>query len=419
MRVSGITLSRYRAFKDRHVLTIAPLTVIIGKNGSGKSLLSRLPLLLATAVSRDPGGPLDLAAGGVDHAASFQDIVNMRSALTFSLGAKISEGEKSYDFETTLRYVNETRSLGIEGFSLSVDGVVQMRAEIAAAEHLASLLPVYNITGPAYTMAEVPLVFDGLFPVDELGDYAELVNTAREAFRLALPMPSYLGPFRAEPERAMRQPSQMIRDLGPRGERALEFLADDRLRHGGQVSTAVSDWFAKSLGHGVSVDVSGEQPKITISDRASGLEVNLSDTGAGFSQSIPVTVQNIAFQQGRLSASMLIVEQPELHLHPAAHGDLADLILTSASSHGATCIVETHSEQFIMRLRRRVAEGLDPNAIAIWSLDHKDGEGQEPEALRVIHLDQNGDPESWPTGVFEEAFDDLTLMRKASRGRSE
>jgi predicted ATPase len=120
---------------------------------------------------------------------------------------------------------------------------------------------------------------------------------------------------------------------------------------------------------------------------------------------------------------MLIVEQPELHLHPAAHGALADLMLKSALSEHpsppATCIVETHSEQFIMRLRRRIAEGLPSETAVLWSLNHQDSveEDTVSEPLKVIEFDQGGNPGAWPVGVFEEAFQDLTAMRLAARAR--
>jgi hypothetical protein len=156
----------------------------------------------------------------------------------------------------------------------------------------------------------------------------------------------------------MRMPNQTIKALGSRGERALELLADDRLRRGGGLASQVSDWFASSMGQAIAVDIGGGEPKVFVTDAGSGFQVSLSDTGAGFSQALPIVVQHFAYRTGRLNSPVLIVEQPELHLHPGAHGALADLILqTSLSTEewkGALCIVETHSEQFIMRLRRRI-----------------------------------------------------------------
>jgi predicted ATPase len=420
MKIKAFSWSRYRAFKERQRVEVAPITIIIGKNGSGKSVVSRLSVLIAGAIEIGAGGPLNLTAGRLDHGASFQDLVNARSSLPFTLGVEIADGSESFEFEATLRYISESRSLVVEKFVLS-DGTGQLLgAEITAEEQLIAAEPNYRLSVRDRQDVEQALTFNGLFP-DITDDPA--TNAIFEKFRLALPAPSYLGPFRAEAEHFMRTPNQDIRDLGPRGENALEMLADDRLRRGGHLAKEVLQWFSRSMGQGVEVDVSSEQPKVRVVD-ASGFPVSLTDTGAGFPQSLPIVVQHLAYRSGRIRSPILIVEQPELHLHPAAHGALADLVVDTASVGAewrpATCIVETHSEQFIMRVRRRIAEQeIAPEHVKIWSLNHVSAgaEDSPPEALRVISFDANGNPDSWPVGVFEEALDDLTAMRQSIRER--
>lgn len=198
-------------------------------------------------------------------------------------------------------------------------------------------------------------------------------------------------------------------------------MADDKLRHGGFVVTNVSEWCTHTLGQGIAIDTAGIRPQLLVIDPSIQMEMSLSDTGAGFAQVLPICVQNYAYQADRLDAAMLIVEQPELHLHPGAHGDVADLMVRSTRGDlgwkPAICLIETHSEQFIMRIRRRIAEGLDPNGVALWSLKHQDSQGAEPEALRVVAFDKDGNPDAWPVGVFEEALQDLTEARIAARER--
>jgi hypothetical protein len=420
----AITLNRYRAFKGAERIQLAPITLIIGKNGSGKSIISRLPLLLAKGISENPEGPIDLTAGGVEHAASFLDLVNERSAYPFSLGLEVQEGVSTASFETTLRYVIETRALAIEKFVLHQFNGSVLTIEISAAEQLASEHPTYSLK----LMDEVsptdrPIFFDGLLP-----NIASLPDSMQEetaevfsAFRTSLSSPSYLGPFREEPPRLLRMPNRNIRDLGPRGERALEVLADDRLRGSGMVATAVHDWFTREMGQGIDVDVTGENPQVQVGIPGSKFFVSLADTGAGYSQSLPVVVQHFGYRAGRLKGPVLIVEQPELHLHPAAHGAIADLVIGSCTvGHAwspALAIVETHSEEFIMRIRRRIVEGLSPGGVTLLSLQHR--ESSEPgvpiEPIKVIAFDVDGNPDAWPVGVFEEAFDDLAQMRMVQR----
>lgn len=430
MRLSALICSRYRNIKDRQYIKLAPITLIIGKNGSGKSVISRLPLLLSSAISDTTEGPLDLYACGIEHATSFKDLVHARGAMPFSLGAEFSNDESTYSFETTLRYIEEKKSLAIELFTLIKDDNAIFTAEILNAEQLELDNPTFKTSTADSSEENISLSFSGLLPkTDSLDDDTKiLLDNIFDNFRKALPKPSYLGPFRVEPKSFMRVPNQNISTLGPKGERALEMLADDKLRHGGKLTANVSEWFRTNMGHEISIDTSNDQPRVYLTDARTQIEVSLNDTGAGFSQSIPIVVQHLSYRNGRIPSSMLIVEQPELHLHPAAHGDLADLIVDSARGKEcppATCIVETHSEQFIMRIRRRIAEGFPAENVKIWSLNHiNDGEQdtEEPEnsfenPLHIINFDQAGNPDSWPAGVFEEALKDLAIMRRNARDR--
>ena len=418
MKIRALSWSRYRAFKEKQRVEVAPVTLIIGKNGSGKSVISRLPVLIATAIQRGAGGPLNLTAGSLDHGSSYEDLVNARSALPFTLGVEFEKGALSYGLEATLRYVSESRSLVVEKFLLKGKAGDLFTAEISAEEQLVAESPQYRVIQMGEPEVNRELTFSGLVP-----DIREpQLRSLFEEFRHALPEPSYLGPFRAEAEHFMRTPNQDVRDLGPRGENALEMLADDRLRRGGHLAKVVEQWFATAMGQGIAMDVSADQPRVRVVD-ASGFQVSLTDTGAGFPQCLPIVVQHFAYRSGRIRSPILIVEQPELHLHPAAHGALADLIVESAVGAPtwapATCLVETHSEQLIMRVRRRIAEGRIPaNQVKIWSLNHVSvGADGPPEPLRVISIDGNGNPDSWPVGVFEETLDDLTAMRQSLRER--
>lgn len=165
MRLTALICNRYRAFKERQRIELAPITLIIGKNGSGKSVISRLPLLLSSAISEQAEGPLDLAAGGVEHAATFQDLVNSRGALPFTLGAEIADDHRSYTFETTLRYVNETRSLAIESFLLKAGDDALFNAEISDVEELTNDHPLFNTRVKGSEAQQTRLSFAGLFPV--------------------------------------------------------------------------------------------------------------------------------------------------------------------------------------------------------------------------------------------------------------
>jgi predicted ATPase len=72
-------------------------------------------------------------------------------------------------------------------------------------------------------------------------------------------------------------------------------------------------------------------------------------------------------------------------------------------------LVECHSDVLLLRLRRRVAEGLDPNRIGVLYVDQAD---DGASTLREIKLNTRGVPDWWPSGVFEEAPQEYLAMRR-------
>ena len=188
------------------------------------------------------------------------------------------------------------------------------------------------------------------------------------------------------------------------------------VRNGSAVGKAVSQWFEKELNHTVAVERSSDYSKIVLQPAGGELAITLSETGAGFSQILPIVIQNILAQNAFQEQHALITEQPELHLHPAMHGAVADLYISTMKLGPGFIVVETHSEQFIMRTRRRIAEGLASDSVSIWSIGHG-GLDSGSDSMAHITFDAEGNPSDWPEGVFEESFVELGKLRAAARTR--
>ena len=421
---TALLFSRYRAFREPTRLELTPLTIIIGKNGGGKSVLTRLPLILASGLASQAESPLDLTAGGVSHGARFEDLIYQRSAQPFSLGAEISESGRTLQFVTTLRHVVERHSLAVEAFELSDGGQRAVSLKAARPEDIGNPEGTFVAQfGPDQAEREVRVKIVGLFPteIDGDADASTRLRERRSLFEGAFASPSYLGPFRSEQGALPRIPRQGVRDLGPRGERALDLVGDDLLRGDGALVRAVEDWFEGAMGgNRLKLERAGDLPRLLVHDPIRNVDVDISDTGAGFAQVFPIVVQALARRMGRITSSIVIVEQPELHLHPAAHGDIADLIGDTVGACGGQVryICETHSEQVVTRFRRRIAEGqLPQGTVKLASVGHQSAIDDVIEPLRSIGLDALGNPDSWPVGVFNEAFDDLVLLREAAQRR--
>jgi hypothetical protein len=103
--------------------------------------------------------------------------------------------------------------------------------------------------------------------------------------------------------------------------------------------------------------------------RRPGVTVGFSDVGYGLSQVMPVVCQLLLARD-----SLITIEQPELHIHPALQAELAELILYSAQVLGNQVIVETHSEHLALRMQRSVRAGtaFGPEMYSLVYIDAED-----------------------------------------------
>jgi predicted ATPase len=226
----------------------------------------------------------------------------------------------------------------------------------------------------------------------------------------------YLGPFRDSPRRSYRTPSDLPAVVGPLGSDAPAILASDFIRGQGdilrRVNTGLSD--AASAWE-LRLDPAATNFALQFVSRVDdSLTVNFADTGVGLSQVLPILVQTARDMEAgpALHPTLNIVEQPELHLHPAAHAGLADLYLASVATGRSRYIIETHSENFVLRVRRRIAEGLDLSCVGLYFIEH---DGVEA-TLNPIPIDSQGRVQNWPHGVFSE---DVNEVRAISAARTE
>lgn len=145
--------------------------------------------------------------------------------------------------------------------------------------------------------------------------------------------------------------------------------------------------------------------ELVLVDMRNRTSVTHRDVGIGISQVLPVLVMAYA-SKGKL----LAMEQPEIHLHPALQAELGDVFITSAlGSQKNTFILETHSEHLILRLLRRVREGvLSPDDLSVLYVQPT----ESGSTVLEVRVDEDGDfIDRWPGGFFEEAFNEREAGR--------
>jgi hypothetical protein len=249
-----------------------------------------------------------------------------------------------------------------------------------------------------------------------LGTTSQLESFLRDAI--------YIGPLRAVPSRGFLYQHTGRITTWADGLAGWDLLLADRLN-----LVAETNRWLRRLGTGCQIvvqqlfDPDAEAEELTddhvdksvrrlLLDTGAGSRVLPSEVGAGVSQIIPVVV---AALEGR--AGLTLVEQPEIHVHPAVQVGLGDLLIDAITREGnrRMLLVETHSEHLILRLLRRIRETTDkelPEGAPPFSEDNLSvihvenlAEGVRIQRLRVDEYGEFSD--RWPHGFFEERADEL------------
>ena len=419
--LKSLSFTNYRCFRDQQSLNIRPVTVVLGRNNSGKSAFTRAAIVLRTGF---PGGggetvttPLDLDRLGDDAVPAFTDLVHRHDdrgtieiGLTFgdnrirSIDARIQnlDGER-LQVVSYLRLV-----MGHGTWSLTWTGT----PGVYERQWVANDGGQRSVTGP--------ISFHGLVPrylpreILDRDDGFDLAQHCADAYGRIL----YMSPNRESQRREHYLPVGVPRSVGERGQHFAAVLAHDEVRGEGEIRRRVNEMMREVLPDWTLDEVPDGRLFTTVlrSRWDKDLVVNIADTGSGVVQLLPMLVQQaLDSVAGRPERTLYVVEEPELHLHPAAHAQLADQYLNAARLTGNRFLIETHSEALLLRLRRRIAEGTSsPDDVGIYFIHHN-GRSSTAEHIAV---DDSGQLGSWPEGVFTEDFEEVRALAAAQMRRS-
>ena len=139
---------------------------------------------------------------------------------------------------------------------------------------------------------------------------------------------------------------------------------------------------------------------IRLIDRYTKVNVSLLDVGFGISQILPVIIQSVLSRN-----KTIVIEQPEIHIHPRLQAQLGSLLAESVKSFGNRFIIETHSEHLLLRLQKLIRNGeLSHEDIAVVYVDR----GKNGSQCLELRIDSEGDfIDEWPNGFFDEGFNEM------------
>lgn len=399
-----LILEDVRCFHGRHELPLAPLTILIGENSTGKSTV-----LAATRLAWDVGDglvepdfneePFDW--GAYDQIAHFRGGRGGR-AKTFVIGFERLVDKNKVRVEAT--FVRRGAQARLSNWNVQSR---QASMSIEYAGDVEDATVVLKVGSWRHTAQFKQAGFQSRMPFH----YAMVALRAQEPpskkagallerllFRLrsrASQRPHAIAPIRTKPRRTYDRRKETY---DPEGEHVPMILAGTKsanperwtdlrksLREFGSESGLFKSVNVKQLGR-------KESDPFQVQIGIAGPATNLVDVGYGVSQILPIAVDCLTTDPGQ----MLLMQQPEVHLHPRAQAELGSFLGYLVKQRRNRFVIETHSDYLIDRVRLDIRDGrfLRPDDVSLLYCERK---GVEVNVCR-IRLDAEGNLLDPPPG---------------------
>jgi len=439
-------------FKAWHKLRmpLGRITGVFGTNSSGKSSVLQFMLLLKqTKNATDRGLVLDFGGPGeLINMGGYRDLVNRRNeeldiewTLYWGLSNELKISDPSGSPTDVLmrgRNLRASCCIGLMGANLTTryvnyrfadtEFIVEQKTENPRQYvlHSQGKHAVDFIRNQGRGWALPSPIKTHLFP-DQAQTYYQntsFLSQFEAEYEGLMDRVFYLGPLREYPQREYRWSGARPVDVGPRGEHSVDAILAAtsgakrmNLQPNMKLITfqeMVAYWL-QELGLIHSFKVSEIAPDSNlyharVRANASSPETMLTDVGFGVSQVLPVIVLLYYVPEG----SIVLMEQPEIHLHPSVQSGLADVMLAVAGRRNIQIIVESHSEHLLRRFQRRAAEGTVPASdLKLYFVSNNDGVAK----LNDLTLNEFGEIENWPDHFFGDEMEEIATITKESLKR--
>jgi predicted ATPase len=368
--IRKIYFTNYKSFKESQELELKPITILIGKNNSGKSAIAKLPALVSWSLSGDFNQPIKWKNDdGVKLGESYGDLIYNKNFVTSNLGLKIEDEE------------------GNEKLSVTIKGDEKGKTEFIE-----------------YSFNHMPIDL-------KKSKFKGFISSEVEFKNLKINY-DYIGSFRKLPEISYPNNFNEYDKIGIDGGNAYPILIQD-YESKGSILASVRDWYQVNF-EGWKLEVLpivSSPPAFQIVLSNDGItKINLQNVGQGMNQALPLIVRSYMKAEEDV---LIIIEEPETHLHPAAHGNLAERFIQSyLQDNKKHYLIETHSQNFVLRIRKLVAQGiLKVEDLAIYYVDFD--QNKSLSTLEKIDVDEFGRVDKWPEGVFNETLDETIGIRTA------
>jgi hypothetical protein len=424
-----LKLDNFKIWKSTGPMRLAPVTLLLGTNSSGKSsLIQSLLLIRQTVKGDDPNQDLNLGnpdAGDSVTLGRFRDVL-CRYGDGSMVGIEFRWSPTGQAADSTLFSARYRKGAGgsaeLDYLRLGRDEqgfTVQRRKQDVYRLQLADERKGRGQSAdfrPQRSFAFAPAA------IARLGDVGERIVNVGPQLLDELSSIIYLGPVRRLAQRDYVWGGRMPATIGDDGSKAVDALIASGMTAGharrrDQPPPPEADLFENTarwlrrmdLADGLSVKALGGSARHELLITREGTQVNLKDVGVGVSQVLPVIVAALFAAPGNI----VIVEEPESHLHPLAAALLAELFAEVSKERGVQFIVETHSEHLFRRMQTLIAKQQIMNADCAMYFVERSGNSA---TLKALTANEYGAITNWPDKFFGDAIGEA---REQARARVE
>jgi len=372
-----ISIENFKSIRQVCEFEIKPMTILSGVNSSGKSSLIQFILLLKqTLADSSTSNVLSIDSHSfkiqtygqnADNLISFQLSLNKSEieiptnfagaqSVLIELSYKLVENQVEIAKFSTKIYTDKDEAKWFIILNLKNDGNYNIKVSnpsIFVQED------VVEKEGSVDFVAMIPQIV-----TDEEGQkFPFKLDWVNNAVSKIFELIYYVGPVRQQPEESY-QKNNASNYVGSKGEMTAQILKEheskevvyfplnNKEQKNDTLLNVVNYWLCKEFGIGGKIfSEKGDEIYRIILEDDTGLKVNIKHVGYGISQVLPIIVQGLLMPEN----GILIIEQPEIHLHPKIQSLLYDFLYSLTLSNKKV-IVETHSNHFVTRMRRRIAE---------------------------------------------------------------
>ena len=362
---TSLSLSRFKCYLKRQDIPLSQITLLYGLNGRGKSSAVQAILLLSQSMKTSNNIDTLPLAGNLINLGMYSDVLNAsatQNSFAIGLSCKTIEGiddnvfvEYTKSPDTPLRA--QMQSVDINGQSRA-DSLTSQNA----GEGESSLVTISVSDSVCLQMLK-----------DISYIAANRLGVSNEESRLGVNVL-----------------------ITPKGENVLNVLSTAPIPFVDEVEEALS-----RILFGATVRVKNEADRIELfldSVVNSKHQYKPTNVGFGYGYVLPTIVQTLSAKND----SILIVENPESHLHPGAQSRLMEFLVNQAVEKNLQLIIESHSDHIANGLRIAVKkEVVSPSNVSILHFNRSMSDSENPN-VDVIQFDKHGNLSDYPDDFMDE-----------------